>query len=87
MFLITIADWVIAEVESLGAAAPPSVTELVHLVVFGRIPNLYQIFTVREKLNTELHCRNFAVIFAAMRPPSEKHRQSSVRKMLELLVE
>lgn len=49
----TLLNWVLARVETLGAAAPPSVADLVQLVVPNSDPELYQASAALGKLNTK----------------------------------
>lgn len=85
--LSTCVDWVIGKPKTLGAAALPSVTALIQLVVPGSELDLYRASVVRRKLNTKSNDRTFRVFVAAMARPDEQRRPSSLRRLVKYLVE
>lgn len=86
MSFTTCVDWVIAKVQNVGAFAPPSVTEVVQLMIPGNNPDLHQASSVREKLSAESNGRILKLVVAAVPRPIEQRRQNSLQGVLMSLL-
>lgn len=83
MFLTTFLERTIEKVETIGAAALPSVTYRVQLVVLGSEQHLYQPSAVREKLNTNSSDKIFRAAVAAMTRLDQHRQQSLLQRKLK----
>lgn len=72
MLFTTFVDWVLGKVETPGAAAFPSVTDLAQLVARASDPDLCQASAICKKLNTKSNGRIFQVFVAAMARPCDQ---------------
>lgn len=85
MSFTTYVDQATDKVETLGATAPPSATDLFQLAVPGSSSDLYQASVIRGKLKPKSNCRICRVVVAALAHSGDQRPQSELRRMLKLL--
>lgn len=86
MSFITFVNWVVAKGKTLDAAAPPSFTDLDHLIVSASDLDLYQASAVRKKLNTKSNGRFSGFVVTATALLGERFRKSPLCRLLKSLV-